>query len=203
MKRKRKSYDNCRPRSSGCSTRGKPRTLGEVVDEYLSVNAPDSDAEYDFYRSCTSLTEAIERASRAEDVDGNCHPHQRRIGLARMSELRAPLLGMKRALQRARNFYQLHELVSQAGNGLERIGPLAIYDTALRLGAYLGFRPQYVYLHCGTREGARALGLKGRAGKIEMQDLPEAFRRLRPDQVEDCLCVYKNEIRRILIGSEA
>lgn len=117
-----------------------------------------------------------------------------------MSRLRAPLLGMKRAIQRAKNFDELHELVLQAGKGLERIGPLAIYDTALRLGAYLGFRPQHVYLHCGTRAGARVLGLRGRAKKLQMEELPEEFRRLRPEQVEDCLCIYKEDIWRIWGG---
>jgi hypothetical protein len=36
-----------------------------------------------------------------------------------------------------------------------------VYDIAHRIGAYLRREPEAVYLHAGTREGARALNLGG------------------------------------------
>ncbi|MEK7411500.1 MAG: hypothetical protein AAB327_09000, partial [Actinomycetota bacterium] len=37
------------------------------------------------------------------------------------------------------------------------LGPLYVYDTALRIGAKKGQMPKVVYLHAGTREGAKKL----------------------------------------------
>ncbi len=62
----------------------------------------------------------------------------------------------------------------------------------LRIGANLGLEPDRVYLHTGTRTGARRLGLGFRSAWIECQDLPEALRSLPPWQVEDILCIFKD-----------
>jgi ABC-type arginine/histidine transport system permease subunit len=67
-----------------------------------------------------------------------------------------------------------------------------VYDTALRLGANLRLLPREVYLHAGTRRGARALGLDYRSESVSMRLLPAALRRLRPYEVEDVLCIYKD-----------
>jgi len=40
-------------------------------------------------------------------------------------------------------------------------GKLAVYDVAMRIGIWRDIWPRYVYLHAGTRKGARALGLSG------------------------------------------
>ena len=39
------------------------------------------------------------------------------------------------------------------------MGELVVYDTALRIGARFGLEPEKVYVHRGTREGVRKLGL--------------------------------------------
>ncbi|MBI1997211.1 MAG: hypothetical protein HYW03_03845 [Deltaproteobacteria bacterium] len=67
-----------------------------------------------------------------------------------------------------------------------------VYDTALRIGARLGLEPERVYIHSGTRVGARRLGLDWRAKWIEPKDLPKPLRSLPPWQVEDILCIYKD-----------
>jgi hypothetical protein len=72
---------------------------------------------------------------------------------------------------------------------------LTVYDTAQRIGAYLGIKPDRIYLHAGARAGARALGLRGRAESILRQDLPREFQRLEPYEAEDCLCIYKDHLR--------
>lgn len=82
------------------------------------------------------------------------------------------------------------------------VGPVALYDTAFRLGGYLGYLPSRVYLHGGTCEGAKALAPLGkvnhRAESIGMDDLPPTFRKLQAYEVEDCLCIYKEAIRHIV-----
>jgi len=95
------------------------------------------------------------------------------------------------------SFDDLHERVESAIGRIKGIGPLTIYDIAHRLGVYLGVRPKDVYLHCGTREGAKALGLDYTAEKLAVSDLPAPLHALQPDQIEDCLCIFKDDIRRL------
>ena len=38
-------------------------------------------------------------------------------------------------------------------------------------------------------------GLDWRKAKLSMSDLPYAFQQLLPEQVEDCLCIYKAELK--------
>ena len=83
------------------------------------------------------------------------------------------------------------------GHGL---GDLSKYDIAHRIGAHLGLYPNKVYLHRGTRAGAEALGLNGKLGTLEVSSLPREFRRLRPDEIEDCLCIYKGELASLAQG---
>jgi hypothetical protein len=49
-----------------------------------------------------------------------------------------------------------------------------------------------VYLHAGTRRGARALGLDHGSDSVSPNQLPPALRRLQPHEVEDVLCIYKD-----------
>jgi hypothetical protein len=102
-------------------------------------------------------------------------------------------------LESAETFEQLHNRI--ASLRFKFVGPLIIYDTAYRIGAKLGLEPRLVYLHCGTRKGALLLGLgKGRPylRPEELQERNEAFRFLRPYEIEDCLCIYKRDIERIV-----
>ena len=72
-----------------------------------------------------------------------------------------------------------------------------VYDTSLRVGAYLGLTPRFVYLHAGARAGAKALGLNAGTKKLAMSDLPHELQVLAPEEVEDFLCIYKKTMARI------
>jgi hypothetical protein len=95
------------------------------------------------------------------------------------------------ALGAATSFNLLYGEVNRQIGSIRGIGPWVVYDTALRIGPFLGLEPEHVYLHRGTREGARQVTPKWRQLTLEVTDLPEAFRTLRPHEIEDCLCVYK------------
>jgi hypothetical protein len=73
------------------------------------------------------------------------------------------------------------------------IGELYVYDTALRIGVNLGVFPKEVYLHAGTRVGARKLGLDVSKPTVKMSFLPTHLRTLRPHEVEDVLCIFKDQ----------
>ena len=73
------------------------------------------------------------------------------------------------------------------------IGPVTIYDTAQRIGYRLGLAPDRVYLHAGTREGARKLGLDTSHEYLLPEELPFPLQKLAPADVEDFLCRYKDK----------
>lgn len=92
------------------------------------------------------------------------------------------------------SFDELHDLVEGATDDIRMIGPLTVYDVATRIGAYLDQQPKRIYLHAGTRGGARALGLDGNRRTLERSELPREFRRLTPAECEDVLCIYKDHL---------
>jgi hypothetical protein len=85
-------------------------------------------------------------------------------------------------------------LINGLLQSVKGIGELYIYDTSLHIGANLGHSPEKVYLHSGTRKGARRLDYKNKY-VIEMDGLPEEFQHLEPFEVEVNLCIYKDKLR--------
>jgi hypothetical protein len=92
---------------------------------------------------------------------------------------------------RISSFEQLHKLVRRTVEPIPGVGELYVYDTALRIGAKLGVSPEMVYLHAGTRKGAKNLGFKSSCDTISITELPRALHKLEPREIEDLLCIYK------------
>lgn len=80
----------------------------------------------------------------------------------------------------------------EAIGSIRGVGELLVYDTALRIGAKLELMPDRVYLHSGTRRGARSLGLPFKMRLISIAELPVPLRSLKQHEVEDCLCIFKD-----------
>ena len=76
------------------------------------------------------------------------------------------------------------------------IDDLMVYDTAPRIGAFLGRMPTVAYLRGGTREGARAAGRDYRQPFLALRDLPRTLWPLEKHEIEDLLCIYKSGLRR-------
>jgi len=144
-----------------------------------------------------SLKAAIEIAAKAIDQFDNIHNHQRRNGRLALGKFAKNLALKEQLISRASDFDELISIVQNAK--CDKIGELAIYDTAYRIGNYLGILPEKIYLHSGTREGAKAL-IGRAAGKtyILQTDLPSPFQRpdLTPAEIEDILCIYKKELKK-------
>jgi len=141
---------------------------------------------------CESLTDAIKAAT---GCIGRVPDHQRRVGREILTEASKELLRRKKAIEACESFGELIEIVDEATVDVYRFGELAVYDTSLRLGAWLDILPDRVYLHAGTRKGARALGLDTSRGYLEMEELPEPLQVLEAREVEDFLCIYKGRLR--------
>lgn len=197
--RARDEWLSCRSRLDGGGR--VPRTLSEIVAHYIRYHRRAAQSEIDFYANLQTLNDALERAGRAERPDGKRHDHQRRIG--RKAIRRAGLAIKSANLRRCASFEDLHQRLDDTLGSKRGIGELMVYDTALRIGAKLGVSPAVVYLHRGTRDGARALGLAGGRKYVDVRDLPAPFARLSPREIEDCLCIYKDRLRALGIRAKS
>jgi hypothetical protein len=169
------------------------RKLERLVDQHLRRFALHRRAEQERFAQMPDLATAIRDAALARRADGKCEDHQRRVGLARLGPFEQSLQQARDAIAQCRTFDDLHAIVCE--HRTEGVGPLTVYDTAVRVGAYLGLAPEKLYLHTGTRKGARALRLDASSDYLEPNGLPLPRRRLSPDETEDFLCIFKDAFR--------
>jgi hypothetical protein len=170
-------------------------SLEQIALDYIERHRPNAVRELRYYQIQPSLEKAIEIATLAKMPSGKRHPHQRRIPASTLVKAKDRLLEARTDLQTCHSFEELINIVNREISPIKGIGRLTVYDTAHRLGAFLGLEPQKVYLHAGTRDGARALGLDHRQEAIEPEDLPLPWQSLKPYEVEDCLCMYKHILK--------
>jgi hypothetical protein len=168
-------------------------TLNEIVRDYIRNYRSDARSEMRFFETQRNPSETIRKAALCELPNGKRHPHQRRIPRALLEHVEAKLQGIGRALARASSFAELHRSVEKEIGSVKGIGALTVYDIADRIGAYFKKAPERVYLHAGVRTGAQVFGLGG--DSFDPKLLPKPFSRLTVSEIEDCLCIYKDELR--------
>ncbi len=169
--------------------------LKAIVRTYIRRVRPRAEAELDWFRQQPSIGRAIEIAALAMNRRGKRYSHQRRLRKASLEQALSVLSDKSKAMIQAHSFDDLFRLIDSVLEPIPGIGELYVYDTSLRIGAKLNLLPNKAYLHAGTRLGARALGLNGSAATIEVPALPREFRALRPHEIEDVLCIFKDEFK--------
>jgi hypothetical protein len=167
--------------------------IDEIVTAYVQDCRDAARAEMRFFEIQRSMTGAIHRAALCVLPGGKRHPHQRRLRRVVLSEAERRLQEMAETLGRVADFSGLHRLMQEQIGIIPGMGKLTVYDIAHRIGAFLGKPPTLAYLHAGTAIGARALGFRGET--VDPSQLPPAFSRLSAAEIEDCLCIYKAELR--------
>jgi hypothetical protein len=170
----------------------KRSSLETLVDDYVQRLRPLRERELRFFRVVRTDEEAVSAAALAQLPNRKRHPHQYRIPTESLAESRRRLLDNLGAIRGCASFDELIDLVNRLIRPIDRVGELAVYDAALRIGARFSLEPDRVYLHRGTREGARKLGLEARRETIEMPELRSPLHKLSAREAEDFLCVYKN-----------
>lgn len=174
-----------------------------VVRHYFRHRANNSVRELEWFSGRPkSPIEAIKRASLSRIPSGRGagqirHPHQCHIPWAALVEASKRLVEIAPEIRACRDFESLHSLVEKSIRPIRGIGELATYDISHRIGVYLGCEPTTVYLHSGTKKGARALGLATNRKYIPIKELPKAFWRLSGAQAEDVLCIYRATLARL------
>jgi hypothetical protein len=169
--------------------------LDEAVDDYIAVHRPRAARELRYFKLLRSDEDAVTQAALCKLPSGKRHPHQRRIPRESLERSRDRLTENLAALREVETFDELLDLINALIRPIPKIGELTVYDIALRIGARFGLEPEKVYVHAGTREGARQLGFGGDLHAIEMVELPSPIRRLSAREAEDLLCIYKSKLR--------
>ena len=168
--------------------------LETIVRHYISNYRPHKQTELNWFRRQSSLEAAINVAAKAENERGLRYSHQYRITRKAIQEADRLLLEKHDVLERCKSFHELWQRIRIILGTVKGLGELYIYDTALRIGAYLNLLPDRVYLHAGTHTGAKAFGIVSRNTEwIDVDELPNILRELPPHEVEDILCIYKGK----------
>lgn len=170
-------------------------SLVPIISDYIRCWRGPARAERLSFAREPTLEATISRAAICELSNGKRHPHQYRIPKDSLTKAKRRLLRQKEKIRNCASFEELYDLVNSRIKNIWMIGELAVYDIASRIGAYLHLEPEQVYLHRGTRDGARALGFHGPLAKLTINDLPREFGRLKPGEIEDCLCIYKERLK--------
>lgn len=168
-------------------------TLLHIVKEYNSKNKDSLYSKLEQFQQANSLSSVIEKAGRAIDFNGRRFRHQWRLTNKALSQALSELKKSSKKINACKNFDELLSLIESTAGRVFGIGELYNYDTALRIGAYLGLFPEQVYLHRGVIKGARKLGLNTKRRSIPLEELPIEFHKLTASEAEDILCIYKDK----------
>ena len=161
-------------------------TPDQVVALYIRDKRPAVRKQKSFFASLT-LSEAIREA--ASKKHGT---HQYRLPRAALRDAAKRLLRSKLRLASSPSFRQLIRSVQEIIGPIFGIGELTIYDVSVRIGYNVGLSPEIVYLHAGAADGAAALEVGG--ATVPRDKFPSALLRLSAAEIENCLCIYKDQL---------
>ncbi|MGD0090159.1 MAG: hypothetical protein ABSE73_09585 [Planctomycetota bacterium] len=173
---------------------GRGAKLEALVRSYKTDCRPTLRERLDFFKFRPSFKEAVSSAALAKGKGGKRLPHQRHIRRVALKKAHSLLTGNLKRLRSSSSFDKLHDQVVAILKGVKWLGCLYYYDSALHIGANLGKWPHKVYLHRGTRKGAKALGLPHGDQAIKVDCLPSELRDLPAHEIEDFLCIFKKDL---------
>lgn len=173
------------------------KRLSKIIKVYKKYKAENPDSWIEFAKKQKNLKAAIRVSSLSINHDNKRNPHQYRLEQKTLNATCDELLLLERKLKAARSFDELYQLIMSID--VYGLGPLTRYDIATRIGAYLKLYPDRIYLHAGTRTGAKVLLGKVDGEYILKSDLPKPFRSrdLQCSEIEDILCIFKDQFGSI------
>jgi hypothetical protein len=169
-------------------------TLAQIIAAYKRDHQTNAARELRWFANQPSLRDAVGVAALAQMPGGKRFSHQRRIPGAVLAEAKRILLANIARLASATSFEQLRAEIERVTGPIHGIGELYVYDTSFRIAAHRGLKPAHVYIHAGVRTGAKNLGLDPGAGSVAIDALPKPLRDLEAYEIEDILCIYKNQL---------
>lgn len=171
------------------------KSFADILAHYVAEKKPKADNERRWFRIQRKIHHAVRLAGLASGPHGKRLRHQFRIPRPTLERASRALLRKLRRLGRSKSFDDLFQEVHATIAPIQGIGPLTVYDTAVRIGTRLGLSPKRVYLHAGTRHGA--LGFERNRAFVSLHELPPPLNRLAAEEVEDILCIYAADLARL------
>ena len=180
----------------------KEKMFDTIARQYKALRKKNPDQHIDYCIQQKTLIDVIEVAAKAIDEQNKIHSHQRRVGRVKLNLFAEQLKLTEPEISKVNNFDELLSIVKSVKT--ERIADLAHYDTAARIGAYLGLFPDKIFLHSGTRVGAiNLLGSNiNKREYIQIDELPKEFllHDLTASEFEDILCIFKDEFKKPFVS---
>ena len=126
--------------------------------------------------------------------------HQAHMNDIAIEEATKELKKIEGELKEIKDFEKLHERVNKVN--IKGFGPLAKYDFCVRFGYKYGVKPEkFVYLHAGTKEGAKSLkrlipelNPREYEEKMPIELLPKVLKELGSIDIENLLCIFKERL---------
>ncbi|ABD56368.1 hypothetical protein Jann_3451 [Jannaschia sp. CCS1] len=175
--------------------------IARLLDRWQACHCEPHETHLKFYEGLNFGDAIVQAAGAKCDASGKRHPHQYRLRKKTLLEVKRKLDAHVDRLQAASSFHDLYQSVRTAIEKIHGVGPLMLYDTSLRLAACLRIDVDRVYLQRGALEGAKNyfsfIGVTHDfpvQRSLPLSDFPH-LRHLRPDQVENFLCVYKGRMK--------
>ena len=177
--------------------------LERILQDYENNKDRFWRSELQYYKCLPNLSMPLEEAGLFHKDAMHRGNHQRRI-LKTSRDFFAKALcsdKIKTCIEKSENFEVLYKIVDEL-RGLG-IGELTVYDTTMRLGAFLEkqkrkrFRPLGVYLHNGALDGAKKLLSRGLiqgplSSVVSIDVFSDIFPGLETWEIEEVLCLYKH-----------
>lgn len=176
--------------------------MKKLVKKYVKDYFPSHDNEwFDLVKSKRTLQEQIETAALSKNNEGIMHGHQRRVGEKRLKKYAQALLSdetvdrVKKAIKSG-VFHNVYLILKYETRNHYMVSSLTAYDVAQRICSVYGIEPEFIYLHTGTTEGAKNLGINTRGKEyFELKELPVWLSSsLGPADIENFLCIYKDDL---------
>lgn len=166
--------------------------LKKIIESYRVEYVSDIDPWIEYAKIQKTLIDAIRISVLCKDKEGNYHPHQYRIIKSQLDIFLSKCLENITKFKKLMNFDELFNLVNNIN--VFNIGELTKYDIATRIGAYMKFEIKRIYLHAGTRKGAKKLLGKITKPYLLKSDLPKPLQsdKLSYGDIENILCIYKD-----------
>ena len=166
----------------------------DIVKHYVLFRRPILHKELEWFSQKESFSLALKEAVCAKDQWGKRLSHQRRLLQHVIPDSLELLQSEAKGLKNSKTFDELFGKIETALNTVFSAGDLYKYDTALRLGAFLGIYPTRVFLQTGALSGAKKLSRSLNQRSMPLTFFPEPFHSIAPFEMENLLCCYKEEL---------
>ncbi len=166
----------------------------QIFREFLVKDVINNDRVISFCLKQKSLADAIKIAVLSRDIENKKHKHQYRIENTQLLMFLEKISSFEDKIHVVKNFDELYNLIVK--EKIIGIGPLALYDIALRIGYYIEVKPDVIYLHAGAKTGAiNFFGRKIKTDyltKDEFLAKSDDFKNFSCEEIEAFLCIHCN-----------